>query len=367
LWALPIHGYPDQSKLKMSAERMNKILTECLQLVVNAIRIKLGTSCEWDFDLDTIREDIRFSMERHTTGTAYLTCNCVKNLWHKHGKNGRSLQHEPRVKEILRCTFVEKRICKMWADCCSADSRFKTHGFEFSADGTALQAWLQTVPLDLAVSCQHTESKPTLSRKFLLAKNISELAPAAGDVNLVLHDGTRSVSLFNQLIQRCYTSATFYCRFWKGNEHFSGGERQGVFVLAQLVSLVADRKFAGRLPFETVLDYIDGCHEGQVEIAEFAAKAGVDIHDDGAWMPDEFLAPLQEERGQFLIAKVQLTQDWMRKVPPDCDAPAPHHLTISCSPPVPLALHDQAHAPSVPYSRVCARLSRGGEGWAMGR
>jgi hypothetical protein len=205
-------------------------------------------------------------------------------------------------------------MCKLWAGFCNADAFFKGHGFEFSVEGSTLEAHLSTVPQDLAISCQNAEIKPTLFRKFLLAKNISTKSPPAGDDKLTLEDGTHSISLLHALIQRCYTSATFYKRFWAGDEQFAGDERKGVFVLAQLMSLVVERKLKGRSDFEMLLEFVDQCPPGRVEYQKFIAKADVGDGGNDTWIPDVFLEPHQEERRQFLIAKVQLAQDKMTQV-----------------------------------------------------
>jgi hypothetical protein len=309
----------------MSTTEVNTALCNCLRLVVTTIQGKLGSSCEWDFDLNGIKGGVRFTFKRYTAPgvtSTILTCSCATKLWHEKGTKGRSLRSVDRVKESLGCSFVEKYICELWTGFCNADAFFKDHGFEFSVEGSTLEAHLSAVPQDLAISCQNAEIKPTLFRKFLLAKNISEKAPAAGDDNLTLEDGTHSISLLDTLIQRCYTSATFYKRFWAGDEQFAGDDRTGVFVFAHLVSLVVERKLKGRSDFEMLLDFVDQCAPGQVGYEEFIAKADVGdgggdggIDGDGTWVPDLFLEPQQEERRQFLIAKVQLAQDKMKQVP----------------------------------------------------
>jgi hypothetical protein len=305
----------------MSTVEVNTGLCKCLRLVVTAIQEKLGSSCEWDFDLNAMKGGVRFTFKRHSApgmSRNTLTCSCATKLWHQKGTNGKSLRSVARVKESLGCSFVEKHICEQWANACNADAFFTHHGFKFSVEGSTLQAHLLAVPQDLAISCQSAEIKPTIFRKFLLAKNISEKAPAAGDDNLALEDGTYSISLLEALIQRCYTSATFYTRFWAGDEQFAGDERTGVFVLAQLVSLVLERKLKGRSDFEMLLDLVDECAPGQVEYEEFIAKASVvsggGIDDNSTWVPDVYLEPQEEERRQFLIAKVQLAQDKMKQV-----------------------------------------------------
>jgi hypothetical protein len=289
----------------MSSREANEAIKACLGQVVADIRNQIGEA-RWDFDVATLR-GVCFAFERNNeSDVATLKCDCARKLWFKAGTHGTSLSKIPNVKGILKRTHVRRYICERWVTHCRAHDFFAHHHFEFedaSRGDPVLRAHRTRVPDSLAVACQPGELTRTFFREYILA---------AGDENVVLADGSRSGSLLSQLILRCYTSGTFYAKYWDGEEQFSGGPG-GVFVLAQLVSMIVQGQLPGKAEFEAVLEYIDHeCQQGQVDPVQFAARVGMSIGAVNEWIPDVFLEPKQIDRRQYLVAKVQLVQDKMR-------------------------------------------------------
>jgi hypothetical protein len=311
--------------------RVNEVLEICLHSILTKICDKLKGL--WDIDLSKLKDGARFvfrDARRRKAGESFLTCDYAKKLVF-----GTGLRNIPKanLQEAFGSSDVEgeqlvKHLCKQWVDCCNNDEFFTKHSFEFSIEcGTGLQASRQRIPRDLSVhrlpregGGAPTKSKTTLFRKLFLAKGISSLAPeVGGDDTMLLEDGSKTGDLFSELVYRCYTSATFYNRFWAGNEpfadglHVCSGAREGVFVLAYLASLIVERKLPGRVEFEAVLDYIDNSLPGQVELDEFVEKAGLGAEDSSdalqKCVPDAFLQPMQEERKACSKQAVQMLQD----------------------------------------------------------
>jgi hypothetical protein len=319
---------PPVSQPGGSETNVNAALARCLQQVISEISAELAKSSHvWGFESSLLNP--RFLAKREN-GEILRVCECAKQLYYSKGTAGgtfeggarcvTSLREVPRVQEILGCTSVETYICKSWAQHCREDHFFQSFRFDIgvrfkngdaSNACTGVQATCADVPLDLDVYCQTQEVKDTLFRRFYLAKNMSMVVPAAGDDNIKIQGGA-SKKLLGALVDRCYTSATFYSRFWVGNEQFAGTLRRGEFILAKLTSLIVEGKLAQEPLFEAVLDYIDECEPNQVSHATLAQKAGLSADEDAdSWVPDAFLEPEKELRKQFLIAKIQQVQDRM--------------------------------------------------------